>query len=130
MSITLDATREDARAMARRLAKPNGYEDTKGAAIDRAARLLGVGPSFYRRLIDGNLKTIPAHIYLQLQAKLDEAEAKMSRRAELAKQNADAAKGRLNEADNKAVVEHLSQSISRGIETLENGLEQLKFKRD
>ncbi|MDF1685338.1 MAG: hypothetical protein P1U50_01000 [Parvibaculaceae bacterium] len=126
MSITLDATREDARSMARRLATPNGYEDTKGAAMHRAARSLGVGPSFYRRLIDGNLKIIPAHIYLQLKAKLDEAEAKTARKAELAKQSADAAKGRPHEAD----LEHVNQSISAGIETLEKALERLKFKRD
>lgn len=128
MSITLDAadaTREDARLMARRLATPKGYEETKGVAMSRAARALGVTSSFYRRLIDGNLKTIPAHIYLQMKAKLDEVEAKTARQADLAKQIADAAEG-----PHETNMECMRKRIVVGLTNAENRLERLKFNRD
>lgn len=125
MSITLDATRDDARTMARRLATPQGYEETKGVAMKRAAGLLGVTPSFYRRLIDGNLKTVPAHIYLLLVAKLDEIEAKTSRRAELAKQIADAAEG-----PDETNMECMRKRIVDGLKGADKALERLKFNRD
>lgn len=128
MSITLDAadtTRDTARLMARRLATPKGYEETKGVAMSRAARALGVTSSFYRRLIDGNLKTIPAHIYLQMKAKLDEIEAKTARQADLAKQIADAAEG-----THETNMECMRQHIVDGLTSLENRLERLKFRRN
>ena len=125
MSMTLDTTRETARLMAKKLAKPKGYEETKGVAMSRAARALGVTSSFYRRLIDGNLKSIPAHIYLQMEAKLDEIEAKTARRADLAKQIADAAEG-IHETD----MECMRQQIVDGLSSFENRLERLRFRRN
>lgn len=128
MSITLDAadaTRDSAQLMARRLATPKAYEESKGVAMNRAASGLGVTPSFYRRLIDGNLKTIPAHIYLQMKAKLDEIEAKTARQADLAKQIADAAEG-LHETN----MECMRKRIVVGLTNAENRLERFKFNTD
>lgn len=127
MSITADspeAVQKDLQSLYRRTQAKSGHRI--GTFIKSVSDRVGVSEKTVRRAWDGEGKRPSAKVQNGIAGMLNELEAKTARKAELAKHAVDAAKGRLNEAD----MEHIYQSISSGIETLENGLDRLKFRRD
>ena len=127
MSITTDSPEAVQRDLRRLYGRTKADSCHRvGTFIDSVSSKLGVSSKTVRRAWDGEGKRPSARVQNGIAGMLNELEAKTARKAELAKHAADAAKGRLNEAD----MEHIYQSISTGIETLENGFERLKFNRD
>ena len=127
MSITADspeAVQRDLRSLYGRTKADNSHR--LGTFIDSVSSKLGVSSKTVRRAWDGEGKRPSAKVQNGIAGMLSELEAKTARKAELAKHAADAARGRRDEVD----LEHITQSISIGIETLEKGLEWLKFQRD
>lgn len=100
MSTTAYEVLDRSQFMAKALSRPATYDDTRESRAHRIARRLGISYRQLRRIIDKDVKTIPAHVWIRLNdlyeaeclraeqaADLIEKEARM-RRARLEKDNA------------------------------------------
>ncbi|WOF74163.1 hypothetical protein QMT40_001810 [Parvibaculaceae bacterium PLY_AMNH_Bact1] len=68
---TAEATVNDCSTMFRALAGGRNWNDSVQRGIDRASRLVGVSRSQGKRLWYGDLSSVPAHVYLQVQQKYE-----------------------------------------------------------
>lgn len=90
MSISPDVIVDETSFMARALASPSGWHDTKETAKERLARSLRVSVHTVDRIIRGRNKRIDAHLYLTLKQKYDAWERRQILAAEA---DMDAARG-------------------------------------
>lgn len=95
VSITPDAISDETSFMARRLAAPRDWNDTKETAKARLARSLRVSVHTVHRLIYGRNKRIEAHLYLRLKHEYEAWERRQLAAAALDLETARATRGQI-----------------------------------
>lgn len=100
VSITADRIVDETSEMARALAAPAGWHDTKERGMERLARSLRVSVHTVDRLIRGRNKRIDAHLYLTIKQKYQAWERRQFSEAALNEEAARLTLDQIERADN------------------------------
>lgn len=104
MSATAYEVLDRSQFMAKALSKPASYDDTRENRGRSIARRIGLSYRQFRRIIDRDVKTIPAHVWIRLN-ELYEAEClRAEQAADLMEARARERRAKL-ESDDAAVLE-------------------------